>query len=118
MLHPARHRLRRQVESLRHEFLQDGQLPLTDVLTEEGLEEALHEIKAPWKDRIFTPLVTLRVFLGQVLAADPSCRAAVARLIAHRVARGQEPCSSETGGYCQARGRLPERFFAAIARTV
>jgi hypothetical protein len=118
MRHPARHRLRRQVESLRQEFLQDGQLPLTDVLTEEGLEEALQEIKAPWKDRIFTPLVTLWVFLGQVLAADQSCRAAVARLIAHRVARGQEPCSSETGGYCQARKRLPERFFAAIARLV
>ena len=64
------------------------------------------------------PLVTLWVFLGQVLAADPSCRAAVARLIAHRVARGQQPCSSETGAYCQARRRLPERFFAVIARTV
>jgi hypothetical protein len=118
MRHPACHRLRRQVESLRQEFLQDGQLPLTDVLTEEGLEGALEEIKAPWNERIFTPLVTLWVFLGQVLAADQSCRAAVARLIAHRVARGLKPCSSETGGYCQARGRLPERFFAVIARMV
>jgi hypothetical protein len=118
MRQPARHRLQRHVESLRQEFLQDGQLPLTDVLTEEGLEEAVQEIKAPWNDRIFTPLVTLWVFLGQVLAADQSCRAAVARLIAHRVARGLEPCSSETGGYCQARARLPERFFAVIARLV
>ena len=118
MRHPAHHRLQRQVETLRHEFLQDGQLPFTDVLTEEGLEEALREIKAPWIDRIFTPLVTLWVFLGQVLAADQSCRAAVARLIAHRVARGKKPCSSETGAYCQAQGRLPERFFAVIARTV
>jgi hypothetical protein len=48
-----------QIESLRQEFLQDGQLPFTDVLTEEGLKEALGEIKAPWNDRIFTPLVTL-----------------------------------------------------------
>lgn len=118
MRSPMRHRLRRQVESLRHEFLQDGQLPLTDVLTDECLEEAVQEIKTPWNDRIFTPLVTLWVFLGQVLAADQSCRAAVARLIAHRVARGLKPCSSETGAYCQARTRLPERFFAAIARLV
>jgi hypothetical protein len=118
MRHPVRHRLRRQVESLRQEFLQDGPLPFTDVLTEEGLKEALREIEAPWKDRIFTPLVTLWVFLGQVLAADQSCRAAVARLIAHRLARGLKPCSSETGAYCQARGRLPERFFAVIARLV
>jgi Transposase DDE domain len=118
MRHPAHHRLRRQVESLRQEYLQDGPLPFTDVLTEEGLTEALREIKAPWIDRIFTPLVTLWVFLGQALAADPSGRAAVARLIAHRVARGQKPCGSQTGASCQARGRLPERFFAAIARLV
>ena len=34
------------------------------------------------------PLVALWVFLGQVLSADHSCRAAVARLIAHRLSRG------------------------------
>src|SRR3954447_11660329 len=67
---------------------------------------------------IYAPLVTLWVFLGQVLNADQSCRAAVARLIAHRVSQGLEPCSSETGAYCQARKRLPERFFAAVARLV
>ena len=26
-----------------------------------------------------------------------------------------EPCSSETGAYCQARKRLPERFFSTVA---
>ena len=50
--------------------------------------------------------------------ADPSRRAAVARLIAHRAAAGLPPCSSDPGGYCQARRRLPERFFAAGARSV
>src|SRR5215813_11290220 len=69
-----------------------------------------------WLDRIFSPLVTLWVFLGQVLSADPSCRAAVARLITHRLAQGQRPCSPETGAYCQARQRLPESFFADVAR--
>src|SRR5262249_5014446 len=49
---------------------------------------------------------------------DRSCRAAVARLIAHRVSRGLEPCSSETGAYCQARKRLPEGFFSDVARRV
>src|SRR5438874_12625645 len=68
-----------------------------------------------WKDRIYTPLSTLRVFLTQALSADHSCRGAVACFIAHRLARGQSPCSPETGAYCQARKRLPERFFEAVA---
>src|SRR5918998_3225388 len=110
--------IRQQVDALRSQFLQDGDLPFADVLTADCLAEALGEIKATWKDRIYTPLVTLWVFLGQVLDADQSCRAAVARRIADRVARGLEPCSSETGAYCQARGRLPEGFFSAVARRV
>src|SRR5262245_58532439 len=108
---------RRQVQSLKRQFLQDGGLPFTDVLTEETLAEALASAGG-WLDRIFSPLVTLWVFLGQVLSADHSCRAAVARLIAHRVSRGQKPCSAQTGAYCQARKRLPEAFFSAVACSV
>jgi len=108
---------RDQVTVLRRQFLQDGGLPFTDILTEEVIADALAAV-GRWLDRVFSPVVTLWVFLGQALAADQSCRAAVARLIAHRVARGLEPCSSETGAYCQARSRLPERFFAAVARLV
>jgi hypothetical protein len=115
---PSHGRFRQQVDTLRREFLQEGELPFADVLSSGCLAEALTEIQRPWKDRIFNPLMTLWVFLGQVLNADQSCRAAVARLIAHRAAEGLPPCSSDTGGYCQARRRLPERFFAAVARLV
>jgi hypothetical protein len=106
---------REQVSFLRRQFLQDGELPFTNVLTEGVLAQALTALSG-WLDRIFSPLVTLWVFLGQVLSADHSCRAAVARLIAHRLARGQSPCSAQTGAYCQARQRLPETFFADVAR--
>jgi hypothetical protein len=118
MRYPSHGRLRRQVDLFRQQFLQEGSLPFTEVLTEEGLSQALETIQAGWNDRIFTPLVTLWVFLGQVLSADHSGRAAVARLIAQRVAQGRPPCSSETGAYGQARKRLPLAFFAAVARRV
>jgi len=117
MRHSNRGAFRDQVNFLRRQFLQDGDLPFTDVLTEEVIAQALTAITG-WLDRIFSPLVTLWVFLGQVLSADHSCRAAVARLIAHRLARGQRPCSAETGAYCQARQRLPESFFADVACSV
>jgi hypothetical protein len=115
MRHPHPPSFRDQATVLRRQFLQDGGLPFTDVLTEEVLARALAALGG-WLDRVFSPLVTLWVFLGQVLSADHSCRAAVARLIAHRVARGQPPCSAQTGAYCQARKRLPERFFSEVAR--
>lgn len=107
---------RQQLKFLRRQFLQDGDLPFTDVLSDQNVSEALTAGGFCWIDRIFSPLVTLWVFLGQVLSADPSCRAAVARLIAHRLSRGQRACSAETGAYCQARKRLPEQFFSSVAR--
>jgi hypothetical protein len=101
---------------LRGQFLQDDDLPFSEVLSEGIVAQALTAIHVCWLDRVYSPLVTLWVFLGQVLSADHSCRAAVARLIAHRLSRGQRPCSAETGAYCQARKRLPEEFFSKVAR--
>jgi hypothetical protein len=109
-------RFRQQVRFLQRQFLQDGDLPFTDVLAEGALAQALKALNVVWLDRIYSPVVTLWVFLGQVLSQDHSCRAAVARLIAHRVSRRQRPCSAETGAYCQARKRLPEEFFSEVAR--
>ncbi len=109
-------RFRQQVRFLRRQFLQDGELPFTDVLSEGTVTQALKALSVVWLDRVYSPLVTLWIFLAQVLSQDHSCRAAVARLIAHRVSRGQRACSAETGAYCQARKRLTEEFFAHVAR--
>jgi len=118
MCHSHQGRFRQQFNFLRRQFLQDGELPFTDVLSADIVAQALEDATVVWNDRIYTPLVTLWVFLGQVLSADHSCLAAVARLIAHRVAHGQPACSARTGAYCQARKRLPEKFFSTVARSV
>ncbi len=109
-------RFRQQVRFLQQQFLQDGNLPFSDILSTGLIEQALTALQVGLVDCVYTPLVTLRVFLGQVLIADHSCRAAVVRLIAYRVARKQCACSPETSADCQARKRLPEEFFSQIAR--
>ena len=108
-------RNRQQISFLRSQFLQGADLPFCDVLSNAVLTQALAAINVCWKDRIYSPMVTLWVFLGQVLSADHSCRSAVTRLIAYRVSNGKSPCSSATGAYCQARKRLPEKFFKHVA---
>ena len=109
---------RSQFEFLRQQFLQGNDSPFSDVLTRETVQQALDTIEFAWNERIYTPLVTLWIFLGQVISADHSCRSAVARFVAHRISRGERPCSSRTGAYCQARKRLPEKFFATITQSV
>ncbi len=58
---------RSQFEFLRRQFLQDGELPFVDVLARETVQQALDTIEVAWNERIYTPLVTLWIFLGQVI---------------------------------------------------
>jgi hypothetical protein len=112
-LHQAiRYRVRRHLDSLRHD---PAQL-FAGLLEPTLVEEALAHEGAGWRDCLFTPMVTLWTFLSQVLCPDHSCRAAVARLIALLVARGEAPCSPETGPYCKARQRLPVGVLSRLAR--
>ena len=111
-------RFHQQVRFLQRQFLQDGNLPFTDVLSSSVVSQALTTAGVVWNERMYTPMVTLWVFLSQVLSQDHSCRAAVARFIAHRLTHGEEECSADTGAYCQARKRLPEEFFSTVALNV
>ena len=61
-------RFRQQIRFLRRQFLQDGGLPFTDVLSERTIAKALTAIGVVWNDAIYTPLVTLWVFLGKYSA--------------------------------------------------
>ena len=58
-------RFRQQVRFLRRQFLQDGELPFTDVLSEGTVTQALKALNVVWLDRVYSPLVTLWVFLGK-----------------------------------------------------
>lgn len=61
-------RIRQQVSFLRRQFLQEGDLPFANVLSKETVAPALEAISSCWKDRIFTPLVTLWSFSAKSLA--------------------------------------------------
>jgi hypothetical protein len=105
-----------QVSFMRRMFGQAEGLPLSEALSAELVADVLRQHGMRLVEPVYNALVTTWVFLSQVMSADACCRAAVARLVAHRAHRGESPCSANTGGYCQARGRLPEGFVADLVR--
>jgi Transposase DDE domain len=107
-----------QFRSLYRSLILDPDLLFADALDGEELARVVAEEAGPSRDRIFTPFVTTAVFLSQVLSDDHSCRGAVARLLAWRVARGLPACSPDAGGYCKARLRLPESLLPRLVRLV
>ena len=109
-------RVQRQVQSQLRQFAQTPGLPFADLLSAEQVQEAVEQEGHAFRDRLYSPWVTLWVFLSQVLDATQCCRQAVARLLAYRVGRGLPACSPDSGGYCKARGRLPEAVLAQLTR--
>jgi putative transposase len=69
-----------------------------------------------FRERIYTPVITLWMFLGQTLSPDHSCRDAVHRLNAWRVERRKNKADSNTTAYCEARQRLPEEVVQELAK--
>ncbi|MGA7497591.1 MAG: hypothetical protein WBX00_12765 [Isosphaeraceae bacterium] len=63
-------------------------LPFHGIVDAEMVNSALALAGVTFKERIYTPFVTLSVFLSQVLDPDHSCRAAVARSIVWRTEKG------------------------------
>ena len=91
---------------------------LERLLPAHKVRQAIAAEGVQFRERLFPPLVTLWVFLLQVLDADGSCRAAVVRLMALLSAGGQGnrvPCGAGTGPYCKARQRLPEKLLSRLA---
>jgi hypothetical protein len=101
-----------QVKSLR-----DSQvLPFHDVLDVSMVNEALAAEGVTFHERLYTPLVTLCMFLSQVIDPDHSCRSAVARLIVWLAVNRRKPCAPDTSSYCEARQRLPEGVIVRLVR--
>ena len=106
----------RSLEQLRVQVQMKPGLPFSELLPLEQIEAVLNQLGTIFRERIFSPVVTLWTFLSQVLSADHSCREAVARLLAWRTAQGLKPCSSDTSSYCEARQRLPLELLQTLVR--
>ena len=102
-------------------FAQAPGLPFQDVLTAEHIERVAREEGVDFgaaPGHIYSVAVTLWAFLAQVLSKEKACVAAVARVLVLRIALDLPPCASETGAYCKARAKLPERFLQRLTLDV
>lgn len=95
---------------------QHGDLYFAALLSEDRILNAFGAARAIWQGWVYSPTVTIWVFLSQCLSPDHSCRDAVARLVAWRLARGLRPCSAETGAYCAVRSNVPEDACRQLVR--
>jgi hypothetical protein len=106
----------RRVNLSRQRLLEDQDLCLATLLPRAHVEAVLANHQVRFRQCLYTPVVTLWMFLYQVLAPDQSCRAAVTRLLAFLGVATGRTGSTKTDPYCKARQRLPEALPADLVR--
>ena len=103
----------RQVDLVRAK-LEKGELAFTDCLSVPLVMQVLKRLNIEFRQTIYVPWVTLWTFLTQVMHAEHTCSFAVTQLIGFLAEQGKRTCTPSTGTYCDARSRLPEKFYAEM----
>jgi len=104
MKNSSRLSLRLQIRSFKNTFFQCHDLPFKGLLAD-SLIDAIHK-SGDIRSTVFTPLITLRAFLFQVLSSTGACKEAVAHILIERIGLDYSANSMNTGPYCKARLRL------------
>jgi hypothetical protein len=107
---------RDQVDAVRDRLKQQDGLPFLDVLSRDLVEEACRLCHHRWRVRIYTPWITLGLFLSQILSDDQCCEDAVDRFQKFRSDSGLPAVSPLTASYCEARQNLPEELTWELVR--
>ena len=89
-----------------------------DLLTGDILFDKVEELLPEHREREFPPTETLSMFLSQVMSSDRSCQNIVNQAAVARIEGGLGMLSSNTGGYCRARKRLPTEMVSSLTRHI
>jgi len=87
-----------------------------NLLTSPELLSVVEEQLPEHRERLYPPTTTLSLFLTQCMNSDSSCQNTVNSHTVERVFNGLRPCSTQTGGYCRARQRLPLDMIMNLAK--
>jgi hypothetical protein len=110
--------IRGQLDSVRDPLKQQEGLPFLKLLSRDLVAAACRHCQHSWRERIYTPSITLAIFLSQVLSDDHSCDDALDRFQKYRYDQGLPRVATSTGSYCEARSRLPESLVWDLVRRV
>ncbi len=94
------------VEQRIEQLKEIDQIRLHDVFTDQEVHQLCAELGIEFRDRCFTPAVTLGLFVSQVLSRSDACSTVLASLNRERKRRGLQPVCEDASAYCKARSRL------------
>ena len=87
-----------------------------NLLTQDALFDQVEALLPEHRERLFPPTETLSMFLAQAMNSDRSCQNIVNQAATNRLLGSLPLCSTDTGGYCRSRNRLPLAMISTLCR--
>jgi hypothetical protein len=110
--------LRRGAMALRHQFAHPRDGIFSRVLGDAEIAALVTAHVKDYRERIYPPLDTLGLFIGQGLSAERACQDVVGRRLSKHLAQGKSTRTLNTASYCDARARLPVAIPRALSNTI
>src|SRR5690242_9967527 len=104
-----------QIKKHKKSLSDKNSISLNEIISSKKCQQIISECR-DYRDRIYTPLKTLFVFIKQVLNPDKSCKNAVADLVTEQLIIEKKQISTNTGSYSNARKRLPEKMVSELVK--
>ena len=118
IFHASVRSIENQTKQFLSRFEQNGVDALSGLFKPGKLKDLIQEYSPKYRNRLYSPLTTIGMFLDQVFSADHSCQDAVVQELSNRVAQDRSESSLNIGPYCKARKRLSSTLLSALCQTV
>jgi hypothetical protein len=115
-MHRSHRAAAQQQQRVRHHAGNTDSHAMFNLLTGPQLLDRVEALLPEHRERDFPPTETLSMFLAQSLSANGSCQQVLNDALVKRLVSGLTPGSTNTGGYCRARARLPLPMVSTLAR--
>ena len=86
------------------------------ILESEQISSMIKSATLKWRERIFTPSITLAMFIKQALSFDRSCAHVVNEFIIDNIDKLPKNISTSTGSFCRSRQNLPLDLIKKLVR--
>lgn len=99
-------------------LIDQDQVRLTDIFSDDDVHRRCEELEIEFRERDFTPAITLGLFVSQCLSRRDACSTVVTKFNRERKRQGLSPCCEDASAYCKARAKLPVALIDSLGKRV
>jgi hypothetical protein len=106
------------VEQRIEQLVATDQMRLSAIFTDDDIHQLCHDLNIKFRERDYTPAITLGLFVAQSLSRNDACSTVSTQFNRERKRNGLAPVSDDGSTYCKARARLPVELINILSQRV